>query len=91
MESLFCYTGLEKCTSAKPGKRDCFLPKQCRFEDHNIDFETPKFQPKTPSESGPTSALNRGTQQGFKVLTDLNPLCWKSAQVQNQPNAIVSN
>ena len=71
MESLFCYTVLEKCVSAKPAKRDCFLPKQCRFEVHNMDFETVKFQRKTPSGSGLTSTLNRGTQQGLVDFTDL--------------------
>ena len=45
-----------------------------------MDFKTPKFRPKTPSVSGLTRAPNRGTQQRLR---------WKSAEVDNEANAIV--
>ena len=45
-----------------------------------MDFETPKFLPKDPSVSGLTRAPNRGTQQRLR---------WKSAEVDNEANAIV--
>ena len=45
-----------------------------------MDFETPKFRPKTPSVSGLTRAPNRGTQQRLR---------WKSAEVDNEAKAIV--
>ena len=51
-----------------------------------MDFETPKFRPKTPSGSRLTSAPNRGTQQGFSRFYRLR---WKSAEVDNEANAIV--
>ena len=35
--------GWKSALVQKPGKRDCFGPKQCKFEAHNMDFETPKF------------------------------------------------
>ena len=63
--SRFEPTGLEKCAGAKPGKRDCLGLKQCKFEALNMEFETPKFQAKTPSGSALTNPLNMGTQQGF--------------------------
>ena len=82
---------LEKCASVKPAKHDCFQPKLSAFQLYNMDFETSEVQPKTPMGSGLTNALKRGTQQGFKVSADLNPLYWKSTRVQNQPNEIVSD
>ena len=45
-----------------------------------MDSESPKFRPKTPSVSGLTRAPNRGTQQRLR---------WKSAEVDNEANAIV--
>ena len=51
-----------------------------------MDFETPKFRPKTPSGSRLTSAPNRGTQQGFSRFYRLR---WKSERVENEANAIV--
>ena len=86
MESLFCYTVLEKWTSWKRSKRDFFRLKNSRFKVQYMDFETPKFRPKTPSGSGLTSAPNRGTQQGFSRFYRLR---WKSERVENEANAIV--
>ena len=51
-----------------------------------MDFEIPKFHRKTPSGSGLTSTLNRGTQQGFSRFYRLS---WKSERVENEANVIV--